>query len=412
MIINGIIAEYNPFHNGHVYHIARSKELSGADYTIVVMSGNFVQRGAPAIIDKHIRAKMALENGADLVLELPSCYSVSSAEYFAKGAVALLDKIGVVDNLSFGSEIGSLEPLQKFAKILVREPDEYKEYLQRYLRDGMTFPLARYNALIHYDPSLFDDAKLLESANNILGLEYLKALISRDSKIKPITITRKGSQYHDRFLSERSNQASAQAIREAILAGPNGDFSTFLPESAYSLLKEEIASNRTLDLDDFSGMLYYKLLLEKDKGFTSYLDVTQELSDRIVNKLNEFTSAKQFADLLKTRDRTYTRITRCLMHILLNLTENTMETYSMVDYIPYARVLGFRKKSEKLLTEIKLKSSIPLITNLTNAKNELYAEPGSMLKNEIRVNEIYLAAQSIKTEIPARNEFSTPIVIV
>lgn len=412
MTINGIVAEYNPFHNGHVHHINKSKELTGADYTIVVMSGNFVQRGAPAIIDKHIRTKMALENGADLVLELPAYYSVSSAEYFAKGAITLLDKLGVVDYLSFGSEIGALEPLQKFAEILVSEPAEYKEYLQRYLRDGMTFPIARCNALIQYAPHLFDDVKLLEKANNILGLEYLKALMNRNSSIKPVTIPRKGSNYHDRVISDKTTQASAQAIREAIFAGPNGDFKAVLPVTCYNLLQEEIAANRTLELDDFSAMLYYKLLSEKENGYTSYLDVTQELSDRIVNKLNEFVSAKQFADLLKTRDRTYTRITRCLMHILLDITESSMETYGMVDYIPYARVLGFKKSSEKLMTEIKLKSSIPLITNLANAKKDLYAEPGTMLKNEIKINEIYLAAQSLKTGIPARNEFSTPIVIV
>jgi len=412
MVINGIVAEYNPFHNGHSYHIAKSKELTGADYTIIVMSGNFVQRGAPAIIDKHLRTKMALENGADLVLELPAYYSVSSAEYFAKGAVTLLDKLGVVNNLSFGSEIGALEPLQKFAEILVNEPSEYKEYLQRYLRDGMTFPIARYNALVQYAPNLFDEAKLLEKANNILGLEYLKALMIRNSNIKPITIPRKGSNYHDRVISDKSTQASAQAIREAIFAGPNGEYKDVLPDICYSLLREEIKANRALDLDDFSGMLYYKLLSEKEVGFTSYLDVTQELSDRIINKLNEFVTVKQFADLLKTRDRTYTRITRCLMHILLNITENSMHTYAMLDYIPYARVLGFKKNSEKLLTEIKLKSSIPLLTNLANAKGELYSEPGSMLRNEIKINEIYLAAQSLKTGIPARNEYSTPIVIV
>ena len=412
MIINGIVAEYNPFHNGHVYHINTSRETTGADYTIVVMSGNFVQRGAPAIIDKHVRAHMALENGADLVIELPAYYSVSSAEYFAKGAVSLLDKLGVVTHLSFGSECGNIELLQKFADILLEEPVEYREYLHRFLRDGMSFPLARNNAIVHYDPSLFDASKLLGSPNNILALEYLKALSVRNSKIKPITVSRKGSDYHDRFITENNTHASAQAIREAILAGPNGEFKAVLPESCYNLLKNEIDNNRTVDIDDFSAMLYYKLLMEKHIGYTTYLDVNQELSDRIVNKLGEFVSVRQFTDLLKTRDRTYTRISRCLMHILLDITGSSLEAYGIADYIQYARVLGFRKSSEKLLTEIKLKSTIPLITNINNARNDLYAEPGMMLKKELGINEIYLAAQAVKTGLPARNECSTPIVIV
>lgn len=412
MIVNGIMAEYNPFHNGHVYHINRSKEMTGADYTIIVMSGNFVQRGAPAIIDKQTRTRMALENGADLVIELPAYYSVSSAEYFAKGGVGILDKLGVVNYLCFGSECSDINLLNKFAKILLEEPLEYREYLHRFLRDGMSFPLARNNALVHYDPSLFDASKLLEAPNNILALEYIKALTKRASKITPVTLAREGSNYHDRFISSNSTKASAQAIREAILSTPRGDYRPVMPENACSLLEAELENNRLIDIDDFSGMLYYKLLMEREIGYTAYLDISQELSDRIVNLLPQFVSIKQFADLLKTRDRTYTRITRCLMHILLDISSSALEEYAMVDYVPYAKVLGFRKQSEQLLSEIKMKSSIPLITNLADAKRDLYEEPGKMLRNEIKINEIYLAAQAIKTGQPARSELATPLVIL
>ncbi|MBR4277086.1 MAG: nucleotidyltransferase family protein, partial [Lachnospiraceae bacterium] len=214
MIVNGIIAEYNPFHNGHIAHLEKTKEQTNADYTIVAMSGNFVQRGAPAVVDKYVRTKMALEGGADLVLEIPTCYSTSSAEYFASAGVALLDKIGVVDYLSFGSESGDIEILNHIASILLEEPPEFSEYMQRYLREGYTYPLARNNALIQYENSLFDATRVLESPNNILAIEYIKAILRRESTITPFTIKRQGSNYHDRYMADNATSASAQAIRE------------------------------------------------------------------------------------------------------------------------------------------------------------------------------------------------------
>ncbi|MBR1861450.1 MAG: nucleotidyltransferase [Lachnospiraceae bacterium] len=410
MTVNGIIAEYNPFHNGHVFHIEKSKALTGADATVVVMSGNFVQRGAPAVVDKFVRTKMALENGADLVLELPSCYSTASAEYFANAGVALLDKLGIIDYLSFGSESGDIKILEHIAGILLEEPKEFSEYMQRYLREGYTYPLARNNALIQYETSLFDVSRVLESPNNILGIEYIKAIKRRSSSIRAITISRNGSNYHDRYTADSSLKASAQAIREAIPAG--GDFSPVMPESAYTDLFDEITNGSIMDVDDFSSMLYYKLLSEKNIGYTSYFDVSQALSDRIVNALPSFTSFKNFIEEVKSRDRTYTRISRCLLHILLDITERDMESYKLIDYIPYARVLGFKRGSEELLSEIKCHSSIPLITKIADASGILYSEPWKMFRNEIRAGEIYYAARAVKTMTPAKNEFSTPLVIL
>ena len=149
MKIAGIIAEYNPFHNGHKYHIEQTRKITGADFIIVVMSGNFTQRGTPAIMDKYSRARMALENGADMVLELPSCYACGSAEYFADGAIALLDKLGCVDYVCFGSECGDIELLRPIAEILATEPENYSEMLRAELKSGATFPRARNRALIH-----------------------------------------------------------------------------------------------------------------------------------------------------------------------------------------------------------------------------------------------------------------------
>ncbi|MCR4617673.1 MAG: nucleotidyltransferase [Lachnospiraceae bacterium] len=410
MIVNGIVAEYNPFHNGHIAHIEQSKNHTNADYTVIAMSGNYVQRGAPAVIDKYTRTKMALEGGADLVLELPTCYSTASAEYFACGAVALLDKIGVVDYLSFGSECGDIEVLRHIASILLEEPPEFSEYMQRYLKEGYTYPLARNNALIQYENSLFDAAKVLEEPNNILAIEYIKALIRRNSAITPFTIKRQGSNYHDRYMADNATTASAQAIREAISAGT--DFSNAMPESAFNDLFDQIEAGNIIDLDDFSSMLYYKLLSEKNIGYTSYFDVSTALSDRIANKLGSFTSFKNFIDEVKSKDRTYTRISRCLMHILLDITERDVESYKLIDFIPYARVLGFRRDAEPLLSEIKCRSKIPLITKVADASGILYSEPWKMFRNEIKANEIYYSTRAIKTCTPAKNEYSTPLVII
>ena len=190
------------------------------------------------------------------------------------------------------------------------------------------------------------------------------------------------------------------------------DFSAAMPENSYMDLFDEIEAGNIMDLDDFSSMLYYKLLQEKNIGYTSYFDVSSTLSDRIANKLSTFTSFKNFIEEVKSRDRTYTRISRCLMHILLDITERDLESYKLIDFIPYARVLGFRKQAEPLLSEIKCRSKIPLITKVADASGILYSEPWKMFRNEIKANEIYYSARAIKTCTPAKNEYSTPLVIL
>ena len=208
MRVVGLIAEYNPYHNDHKYHIEKAKELATADYAIVVMRGNFVQRGTPAIMPKHLRAEAALKCGADLGIELPVYYATGTAEQFAYGAVSLLDKLGCVDAICFGSECGDIEPLKSLAKILCDEPAEYKENLQFNLRSGMSFPLARQKAI----QAVCDSShltELLEQPNNILGIEYLKALYRLGSNIEPLTIRREASHYHDTELQEQFSSASA-----------------------------------------------------------------------------------------------------------------------------------------------------------------------------------------------------------
>lgn len=411
MKVNGIIAEYNPFHNGHKYHIEDAKKRTGADYTIVVMSGNFVQRGTPALLDKYTRTRMALSGGADLVLELPICCSISSAEYFATGAVALLDKLGLVDHLCFGSESGELAPLQKIAHILANEPEEYSEKLRSNLKMGYSYPNARAWALIQYAPSLSMDKDTLSSPNNILGIEYLKALERRKSSMLPDTTLRMGADYRDKRLGE--NPCSALALRQAILGGQDIDFlKEEMPDEAYHIMAESLQNAEPVVANDFSLQLHYKLLLEKSKGYCEYLDVSPDLSDRIRKKLGDFRSYLDFCDHLKSKDMTYVRISRCLLHILLNLDNASMEAVKAADYAPYARVLGFRRDASPLLSAMKEKASIPIITKLADAQKQLDESALFILQKELCMNDIYLSAAAIKTGQPMANDYSTPIEIL
>ena len=214
MNIVGITAEYNPFHQGHAWHLAQARRLTGADRAIVVMSGNYVQRGAPAMFDKYLRARAALLHGADLVLELPPDVATGSAEYFASGAVRLLLQTGIVTDLCFGSECNDLKALQKPAQILSEEPADYRAYLQEALRQGKAYPEARAQALQQYDPSL--PPALLASPNDLLGIEYLKALHRHKSGIRVLTVPREGASYHDRRM-DRQTAASASGIRQALI---------------------------------------------------------------------------------------------------------------------------------------------------------------------------------------------------
>jgi len=423
MKVNGIIAEYNPFHNGHLYQLSASKQATNADYTVVAMSGNFMQRGTPALLDKFKRAEMALLCGADLVLELPTYYALSSAEDFAMGGVSLLDKLGIVNHLCFGSECGDISVLQKIAGILVQEPAEYVELLRDYLKEGLSFPTARAKALVEYDASLRAYQDVLSSPNNILGIEYCKALLRRDSTIDAWTIQRIGSDYHDTTLSGDSKAAhdniascpasSATAIRQAIKNNMNFSLlQKHMPEEALAVLENTLQESESVFANDFSSLLLYKLLQEQNGGYERFLDVSTELSDRIRNSLYDFRSFEDFCDLLKRKDMTHTRINRCLMHILLDMKNKTMEGFRAMDYVPYAKVLGFRKDSTPLLSAIKENSSIPLITKLADAKEILSEDAYAMLQEDLRVNQIYQSVRALKNGGTMENEYRTPIVIV
>lgn len=426
MKIVGLITEYNPFHNGHQYHIEKAKEVAKADTVIVVMSGNYVQRGTPAIMPKSLRAQMALKCGASAVFELPVCYATGSAELFAVGAVSLLEQLNVVDSLCFGSECDDLESLQKIADILYEEPEEYRQMLQAALKTGITFPAARYKALLSY---LKDErtACLLNEPNNILGIEYLKALKKQNSSIVPYTIRRQGADYHDTSLS--SDYSSASAIRSLLAYSSSalstqhegetfenthfshilGELEDQVPPCCLELLKDYHHVKYPVYQNDFSLIMKYKLLNKTPEDLFRYMDVSEELANRIANQLNNFFNFKQFCELLKTREITQTRINRALLHIMLGTKKSSVDEYIEGGYHYYARLLGFRKDKEKVLTAISKHSVLPLLTRLTESRN--IPELGQrMLTHDILASNLYKSVITDKYKTAFANEYAQPII--
>lgn len=383
----GIIAEYNPFHNGHAYQIKKAKELTGADYCIIAMSGDFVQRGAPSVADKYTRAEMALQNGADLVCELPVLYSTASAELFAHAGVTLFHRLGCIDTLCFGAESDNLTAFTHLAEILIEEPESYRKSLQQHLKNGASFPTARSKAI---SECLGDDsaATLLLEPNNILAVEYLKALKRRDSDIAPLLIPRKKSHYHNPSLT--GEFSSATAIRHAIF---EKDFPENLcqsiPENCYLTLKSLHQSHQLMDTEDFSAMLIYRLLSETTEGLAGYGDCSMELANRIQRLLPQYASFEQFCTLCKSRDITYTRMSRILIHILLGLRQDIYKIGKEQDYIPYVRILGFRESATPLLTKLKGRTEIPLITRVTRDSSLLPDAAREIFSQDVFASELY-----------------------
>ncbi len=377
----GIIAEYNPFHNGHLYQMQEARRKSKADFLIVVMSPDFVQRGEPALLDKWARARMALDAGADLVLELPVRYATGSAEFFASSAVSVLAGLGVVDSLSFGCEMDRTtdesalaRELFEYARFLSQdEPKEYSAILREHLRNGETYAHSRFLAYLSCTGTE-DNNGLLKSPNNILAVEYMKAILRSGSSMNVLPIARIGAGYHDQTIPDTTDAgskerqpfsmfASATGIRSAFIQGEN--IQDLMPPTALKILQDEVRLHRFLVPADLDLPLHLALY-DRRSSLTDYVDVSEDLANRIDNLLPQYTGFDQFTALLKTRQIAYTRVRRALIHILLGLKKNSSNA-------SYARVLGFRKGATVLLHEIKKKASIPLITKLTS---DLKAEPG------------------------------------
>ena len=364
----GIIAEYNPFHNGHLHHLEEAKKLTGATYVVAVISGNFTERGSTALISKWSRAEMALKCGVDLVLELPTLYATSSAENFADGAIKLLNSLRIVDFIAFGAETSNVDILSELADVLYREPKEYKNILTTELKKGISFPKARENALIMYLNNSKKYSNILSSPNNILGIEYIKALKKHKSKIVPVAIPRFEAGYNDSDFS--GNIASATAIRNIVKNGGFDILRRLLPESSYSILMDNIKQGHFVtDLSAFEKEIIYTLRKMDIKEIANLPDVSEGLEFAIKNTANSCNSVTEFLNIIKSKRYTETRLQRILLYALLGFTKKDMELSKRVS--PYARVLGLTNHGKFLISEIaKANSKLEIVTSVKRFVDE------------------------------------------
>ncbi len=418
MKITGIIAEYNPFHNGHSYHLKRAREETCADYLIVVMSGNFVQRGAPALLDKFTRAEMALCEGADLILELPPLWSCASAEYFASASVHLLAQLGCVDTLSYGCETPGSPLFSSICSLLCNETEKYRQLLGSFLKQGDNYALAREKTVLALLPQADAAAAsdILKNPNNTLALEYQKAVAANRLPIKIHPVQRQGAGHHAKHLS--GPFASASAIRSYLAAHPdvclpNSPLRHAMPPASFRLLTGYQAAYPLLFADDCSGMLHYALLEHAAAGYSRFADCPAGLSNKIIQNLDAYTGFSQFCTLLKSKNLAYTRISRTLLHILLKISQSDYDFWRSQAYIPYARVLGFRRPSEGLFSYIRKHSAVPLLARAADAKKILPKETGAygFFEKNLFADRVYRALLAEKGGQAMRNEFCQQVRI-
>ena len=384
----GIVAEYNPFHNGHLYHLQKAKEQTGAKFVVCVMSGNFVQRGNTSIVDKWTKTQMALAGGVDLVIELPTIYSVSSAESFAQGAVKILDNLGIIDTISFGTETDDFAALNNISKIITEEPKEYVNMLKDELKQGLSFPKAREQALIKY---LNDDIRyknILNNPNNILGVEYLKALKQLKSKITPVAIKREKVYYNDNAIVD--DFASATAIRKMVVNKEFSDLIKVVPRVTYETLQKEFeVGNVIYDIQRYEKEIFYALRRMSISEIAELPDVSEGLENTIKNAANFCNNINDFINMVKTKRYTQTRIQRILIFALLGITKKDVQMAKKV--VPYARVLGFNEKGKLLLSGISQNNpKMEVITSvkkfMDNNTNKTYKR---MLDIDIFATDVY-----------------------
>lgn len=361
----GIIAEYNPFHNGHLHHLIESKRITNSDYCIAIMSGNFTQRGEVSIVDKWEKTQMAISNGIDLVIELPTLYAISSAENFASGAIKILNSLGIVDFVSFGSESNDITLLDDIADVLASEPAQYKTLLSHELARGESYPKARENAVMMYLNDIRRFANVLSSPNNILGIEYLKALKRQKSNIQPITIKREGSKYNDTAVPRDSRFASATAICNLCQSIDDiTPLQRFVPEVTFDILEENIKKgNFVKNLSAFDKEIIYTLRKMSTDEIANLPDVSEGLEFSLKNAANQCNSVVELLSIIKSKRYTQTRLQRILLYTILGITKKDMEI--SVATTPYIRVLGFNNKGQELISEISKKNrKLEIITSV------------------------------------------------
>lgn len=402
MKVAAIVCEYNPFHNGHLYQINEIKRRLHADYIVAVMSGDFVQRGIPAFCDKYERARFALSYGIDLVLELPVCYASASAEGFAYGAISLLNSLNFIDTLVFGAESEDLELLKGCAHLFLEEPPKYRVLLQEYLKAGLSFPLARSKAACEFLSN--DCSELLKMPNNILGIEYIKALLSLNSNIKPYVIQRKGGAYHDLHLDAKLSSASS--IRSYLSEhGYQEELSSSLPKAVCDFFSKEYAKLYPIEWDDISDFIFYRLLMEQDPS--SYLDYHEEMYQRLQKTCLESVDVSKLVENCKSKNFTHARISRYLLHLMLEIKREDIKKPC-----PFAKVLGIKKNSTALLKIARQQSNIPIVQKVSWYQDLLSKEEQSCFEQTLRASKLYRYLLHKKFKVKLPEESRRPFLIV
>lgn len=386
----GIVAEYNPFHNGHFYHMQESKKITEADSCICVISGNFTQRGEPSIVNKWAKTYMALCCGADLVIELPTIYSISSAENFASGAIKIFDSLKIVTDISFGAECNDLATLNNIANVFYSEPANYKTILNHELKRGLSYPIARENAVLMYLNDIKRYANVLSNSNNILAIEYLKALKQQKSMIQPNIVPRKNVYYNDQKIVD--DFASATAIRKLMLNREYAEVRKVVPRSTYQIIGEEYKKNHIiLGIKKYEKEIIYALRVMPIEEIQNLPDVNEGLEFAIKKAASETNDIEELIEKVKSKRYTQTRIQRILVYVLLGITKKDMEDSKKM--VPYVRVLGFNSRGKILISEIMNQNpKLNMITSVgkyVNKKMPKNKQLTRMLDLDINATNIY-----------------------
>ncbi len=414
MMVSGIVAEYNPFHNGHLYQINETKRITSCDYIIATMSGHFTQRGVPCMLDKYTRTKMALSCGVDMVLELPVPYASASAQYFCEGAVSLLNKCNLVDYICFGSESGNIDLLSDIAKLLVYETPVMSALLKRYLNQGISYPIARERVVTEllYEKNHTVYAKenishAMSHPNNILGIHYLSALLKYHSTIVPITIKRT-SLYHDDKI--KSQVASATAIRKNLLLGKTDLIKDAMPPSAYAILLNTLKDFPLTSVDNLSMYLKYKLISSTVNHLYTLWDIPKDLCRSIYNTHDDFNLLSDLAASVTSKTYTSATVYRSLLRMILEIANADMRKLECIQWIPYIRVLGVRKRALPLLSKLTKISSVPVITNLGRSLNKLDDLGHMLITYEQKATAIYYASHNIINK--SKEDLLHPFIVI
>lgn len=395
MNLLGLVVEYNPFHNGHKYHLEKSKEITNATHTVSVMSGSFLQRGEPALFDKYTRAEIAVKNGVDLVIELPTLYACQSAEIFAHGAISTLNSLNCVNSLCFGSEEGNIEILSALSDILVREPIEFKASLKNHLNNGLLFPIARSKALyeyikiynlLHLNENELE--KIINSPNNILGIEYIKSLIKLNSSITPYTITRFASKHNSSDIN--SDICSATAIRNSLKDNKNLKLiENVIPKTTFNEINSKINSDFNPVFDYMFYNILSSIIIRDYENLNRYFEVNEGIENKIYSSVFTSSNLEELINSIKSKRYAITKIKRTLNNILLGITKEDILKVKNLNSIPYIRVLAFNNKGREIIKKIKTSSDIEIINKFSKISNVHEDIFETLIKYDLKSSNMY-----------------------